>query len=231
VLPAITSVLSACSCPLQEWLEALVSPGTHIPDSSLAFLASGGKEVQARWKQDQATWEVGVPSLQSPPPLHLTLLWVEHAVLRLSSTSASAHTDTLAVSTTSASTAGALSSRRYVTLVLRMDATRVRPNFIGSDAHTAVPASAESSSSAGVVDVQCVARGSWGTCPPLAVSAVVIEEEVDSSSSSINDLHTAEDACLVALTVSEACLHHMHAVQGSCWPTCTCATFLQVSHS
>jgi hypothetical protein len=197
----LTLLLGPTSLGPQEWLQALVSPGTHMPDGALAFLAAGGLELEAWWRQNKSTWEVGAPTLAgaSRPPLHLTLLTVQHAVVRLP-----------LPPSLSTVTAGASISLSYthhrIILVLRMDADGTMcPRFVGTDAQTVVPASPAGDSPLQVADVQCVARGSWGTCLPVTVAAVDTEEELvtsTSSSSSSGDGCTNKLDRLVAITVS-----------------------------
>jgi hypothetical protein len=172
----IIIILSQC---LQALLGSLLVPGTAIPDGAVAYVQMGGQEVQATWRQGTATWmvtEVAGDNQMAGRSLTASLLFVDHPVVRLPPQASPA----------SAGSSGSSSMHR-TTLLLRMSHPASALAFLGSDQSSSAPPDPPSSIDGAPVSVQCVARGCWGTCLPVAVVGVeeVAWEDDDNSKGAV----------------------------------------------
>lgn len=170
-----------------------------MPDGAVAHISLGGVHVEARWLQVEGTWSVvgSSPAEASSGHPPLSLLYTGTPTVRLpqqlSPSAPAPHRITLLVQ-------------------LGTSASNMRPTFVGSTGHEAAP---EASSGEEQV-VQVVARGCWGTCLPVAVSAVDWESEAGSTCASA----PAAVPCpsLVAITVSADALCRLGQATCVCKP-------------
>jgi hypothetical protein len=162
---------------LQAWLDSLLSPGTPIPDGAVAHITLGSRHLRATWDQEQGSWVVVEAVEDLPPataPLNLSVLFVGNPVAQLPLVAASNS-----------------SNIHRVSLLLEVPQPAASVVFVGSDQVSAPP---EQPAGSRQVSVQCVARGCWGTCLPVAVAEVEVESEGEAD----------KDTTLIALTVSKA---------------------------
>jgi hypothetical protein len=178
---------------LQAWLDSLLSPGTSIPDGAVAHISLGGRQLKATWWEDGSTWIVEeLDSRQAAAaggvPVDLSVLFVDRPVARLLPPASKQ-------SAAGTSAAGNTGSIHRANLLLKMPQQTRSLAFCGSD-QVSAPPDQPSSSDGGPVSVQCVARGCWGTCLPVAVAGWEMQEA---------DQEAGEDQCsLVAVTVRNA---------------------------
>jgi hypothetical protein len=184
---------------VQAWLQSLLSPGTPIPDRAKAHISLGSCQYQATWVQEQGSWAVldartsgGQDSAPAAPvDVDLSLLFVNHPVARLplatSGTGSTVHRVSLLLQCQHPSSSSSSSS-----IV-----------FIGSDASSAPPEQPGGSDDDAPVTVQCVARGCWGTCLPVAVAGVE-EEEAQENAGPVQEIR---DTSLTVSDWQEAALH------------------------
>jgi hypothetical protein len=155
---------------LQAWLQSLLAPGTPIPDGAVAYIQLGGQEMRATWQQDTTTWVVAEVStsdnhITAAAPVSLSLLFVDHPVVRLPSQAGAARKSSSSSTTTT-------TSMHQITLLLKSSRPASAVSFTGSDASSAPPEQPGGSDDDAPLAVQCVARGCWGTCLPVAVAGV-----------------------------------------------------------
>jgi hypothetical protein len=169
-------------CAAQAWLNSLLSPGTVIPDGAVAHISLGSRQYQAIWWEDGSTWIVEevdrrqAAAAAGAVSVDLSVLFVDRPVARLLPPQ-----KTL---TTAATAAGSTGSVHRTSLLLRHTQPGANPDFIGSD-QTSAPPDQPSTGDGGPVSVQCVARGCWGTCLPVAVAG---REEGRDAEGSLNAL-------------------------------------------
>jgi hypothetical protein len=191
--PAVSDDCShtfALPCP-QALLGSLLAPGTAIPDGAVAYVQMGGQEVQAMWQQEASTWVVtkaaGDNHITTTQPVTASLLFVDHPVARLPPQALHG------VPGSSSSS----SSMHRVSLLLGLSRPASGLAFTGSDQSSSAPPDQPSSSDGAPVSVQCVARGCWGTCLPVVVAGVEVQE-AEQGGGEEHDGHSS----LAALTVS-----------------------------
>jgi hypothetical protein len=73
-----------------------------------------------------------------------------------------------------------------MSLLLKVQHPASSLSFVGSDASAAAPA--QGTEEKGASAIQCVARGSWGTCLPVVVAGAEAEGQPAASSSTIRDV-------------------------------------------
>jgi hypothetical protein len=154
----------------------------------VAYVQLGGEEVQATWQQDTATWMVtkisGDAQIATTRSVLARLLFVDHPVVRL-------HPQALYADAGSSSSSN--SSMHRVSLLLEANQTLL---FIGSDQSASAPSEQPAGGDdGGPVSVTCVARGCWGTCLPVVVAGMEVQEAQGGEE---HEGHTS----LAALTVS-----------------------------
>jgi hypothetical protein len=160
-------------CAAQALLQSLLSPGTPISDGAVAHITLGSRNYQASWQQQEGTWEVEeAASDTTAASLHCSLMYVHSSVARLLHQSSSA---------------GVRNNVHRVSLLMETSQALL---FTGSDQFSAPP---EQPADSRQVPVQCVARGCWGTCLPVAVAGVEVQEM---------EGRGATKSSLTALTVS-----------------------------
>jgi hypothetical protein len=168
----------------QAWLDSLLSPDTAVPDGAVAHISLGSRQLKAEWSQEKGSWvTTQVMDEHTPPaattPVHLSLLFVDQPVARLPP----------------APYANNRPSMHRVSILLRRPQSAPPLTFVGSDASSAPPEQpGGSDDDGGPVTVQCVARGCWGTCLPVAVAGVEEEQAIGGGGENENSL--------IALTVS-----------------------------
>jgi hypothetical protein len=144
----------------------------------VAHISLGTRQYQASWQQQEGAWEVAEAASDSTTAasLHCSLMYVHSPVARLLHQS---------------SPAGVHSIVHRVSLLLESNQALL---FVGSDQSSSAPPDQPSSSDGGApVSVQCVARGCWGTCLPVAVAGVEVQEVAGME---------GKEGFLLALTVS-----------------------------
>jgi hypothetical protein len=126
------------------------------------------------WQQDTATWVItkfaGDNQLTPTKPVTASLLYVDHPVVRLQPEALPGSADGSSGSTSSSSSS---SSMHRVSLLLQLPQPAPSVVFVGSDQISAPP---EQPADGKQVPVQCVARGCWGTCLPVEVAGVEVQE-------------------------------------------------------
>jgi hypothetical protein len=175
-------------CASQAWLGSLLAPGTPIPDRAKAHISLGGHQVQATWWEEGSTWIVSEVEREQAAvaPAQLSLLYADRPVARL------------VPRRPAAAMSGDTTPRlhRISVLLNKTQLSAASVVFVGSDTSSAPPEQRGGSNGDAPVTVQCVARGCWGTCLPVAVAGV---EETDGGQ---EEEQEQEDGCLIALTVS-----------------------------
>jgi hypothetical protein len=193
---------SFCSST-QGWLQALLAPGVRVREGAVAHIAVGGHQLRAAWQQH--SWTVEEAPRAGRPPLKLALLYVDSPVSRLPARPASrAH------------------HHHSICLLLHLDHPHPAAalSFIGSDGVSAGtgPSAAEHNEQEGAgLVIQCVVRGPWGACLPVAVAGWEVsneeaqpqEEEGEGQGSGRKDSESTTTTCVLALTVG---LFYVHAI-------------------
>jgi hypothetical protein len=148
-----------CQC-LQALLESLLAPGTPIPDGAVAHLSLGSRQYQASWQQQEGRWVVAEAASDrtAAASFDRALQFVHRPVARLQPQSSSAEVH---------------SNVHRVSLLLEIsNQSWSSIAFVGSDQSSSAPPEQPGGTDGSPVSVQCVARGCWGTCLPVAVAGV-----------------------------------------------------------
>jgi hypothetical protein len=188
----------------------------------VAHISVGDQQFEASWQKGKGTWDVQ-PAARNSSDLPLMLLSVDQPVARLPAPDdqdgpelVSAHSQQLQSSISLSSIQQGTLHR--VKLLLQLAPQADVPSFYGSDESAAAAEGGAPGQGPDAI-VQCVARGCWGTCLPVAVAEVEEVRAADVGATIASDgtqharpgaaLTTEDTGSYVLLTVSAPTASHM----------------------